>query len=60
MCENIYISPAGEESLKTFKYKGGSDSFLYEHLWGPLSQFIVYLQIISRRKIYFHLGLPPI
>jgi hypothetical protein len=35
--ENMYISPEGEEGIRTFKYKGGSDSILYAILWSPLA-----------------------
>jgi len=37
----IYIDPVGEEALKTFKYKGGSDSYLYGLVWSPLTEFLV-------------------
>jgi ethanolaminephosphotransferase len=47
MCEVKYITPAGEEALKTFKYKGGSDSILYEFLWSPLSEFIVSMSMLT-------------
>ena len=36
-----YISPAGEEYIRNFKYKGGSDSLLYTHCWSPLCNWIV-------------------
>lgn len=36
-----YISKAGEEGIKRFTYKGGSDSILYTHLWSPLCNWIV-------------------
>lgn len=36
-----YISQEGEKGLKQFKYKGGSDSILYQYLWGPLAEWLV-------------------
>lgn len=36
-----YIDKDGENCVKKFKYQGGSDSFLYIHLWSPLSEFLV-------------------
>ncbi len=36
-----YISTKGEEGVKKFKYKGGSDSFLYKLIWVPISEFLI-------------------
>ncbi|KAL4460927.1 hypothetical protein ABPG74_016399 [Tetrahymena malaccensis] len=37
----FYISTQGEDGVKNFKYKGGSDSILYTYVWSPLCNWIV-------------------
>ncbi|EGR27680.1 hypothetical protein IMG5_191250 [Ichthyophthirius multifiliis] len=36
-----YISTQGEEGIKSFKYKGGSDSIFYSYFWSPLCDYLV-------------------
>lgn len=38
---NYYITEKGYDGVRNFKYKGGSSSILYEHLWSPLCNWIV-------------------
>ena len=42
LCDYKYfISKIGEESIRNFKYKGGSDSLTYAYCWSPLCNWIV-------------------
>lgn len=36
-----YISTQGEDGIKNFQYKGGSDSILYAYFWSPFCDYIV-------------------
>lgn len=37
----MLISPAGEEEIRTFKYRGGSLSLSYKYLWSPLADYLL-------------------
>lgn len=37
---HFYITDAGYEGVRNFKYKGGSSSVLYSYLWSPLCDWI--------------------
>lgn len=42
LCDYKYfISELGEESIRNYIYKGGSDSLTYKYCWSPLSNWIV-------------------
>jgi ethanolaminephosphotransferase len=36
-----YITPQGADKVREFKYKGGSISISYQHLWSPLAEKVV-------------------
>ena len=36
-----YVSAEAEAGILNFKYKGGSDSILYQYLWSPMTEWIV-------------------
>lgn len=38
---SCYITKVGEEGVKNFKYKGGSESLLYKYIWSPLASWLV-------------------
>ena len=47
-----YVSDEAKEGVKLYKYKGGSDSFLYQYLWKPLV-----IKLVD--NFFFHLWIAP-
>jgi len=41
MLKYKYVPPESENNLKTYKYVGGDDSYLYSYLFSPLANFCV-------------------
>lgn len=38
---HFYITEKGYDGIRNFKYKGGSVSVFYAHIWSPLCNWIV-------------------
>ena len=41
MLKYKYVPPESEQNLKTYKYVGGDQSYIYSHMMSPLANFCV-------------------